>query len=189
MSLQSVTISSWRLECWTRFRIQTFTDCHIFHRKFIGVCLKCTCVTFFSTRWFSNYTKSEETLKKKSFVEAMFLHTYFIWRQIPVISLPQWWAAHAEIKVPSVDNTELQGSPFKAWSRSVYSHTCYAYCQGFLPSLFLPFRSIHLHFFKNLSWFFLCWLWLTHGSCVGPQNKIGHPDRGRFLCWVPTEYK
>ena len=22
--------------------------------------------------------------------------------------------------------------------------------------------------------FSLCWLWLTHGSCVGPQNKIGH---------------
>ena len=46
---------------------------------------------------------------------------------------PQWGAADAEIKVPSVENTELKGSPFKAWSRSVYSHTCYAYCQGFLP--------------------------------------------------------
>ena len=23
-------------------------------------------------------------------------------------------------------------------------------------------------FFQNLSRFFLCWLWLTHGSCVGP---------------------
>ena len=47
--------------------------------------------------------------------------------------------------VPSGENTELKRSPFKAWSRSVYSHTCYAYCQGFLPCLFLPFRSIHLH--------------------------------------------
>ena len=36
-----------------------------------------------------------------------------------------------------------------AWSRSVYSHTCYAYCQGFLPYLFLHFRSIHLHFFQT----------------------------------------
>ena len=42
---------------------------------------------------------------------------------------------------------------------------------------------------QNLSRFFLCWLWLTHGSCVGPQNKIGHPARGRFPCWVPAEYK
>ena len=45
----------------------------------------------------------------------------------------QWGAADAEIKVPSDENTELKRSPFKAWSRSVYSHTCYAYCQGFLP--------------------------------------------------------
>ena len=46
---------------------------------------------------------------------------------------PQQGAADAEIKVPSVENTELKVSPFEAWSRSVYSHTCYAYCQGFLP--------------------------------------------------------
>ena len=32
-------------------------------------------------------------------------------------------AADAEIKVLSVENTELKRSPFKAWSRSVYSHT------------------------------------------------------------------
>ena len=29
---------------------------------------------------------------------------------------------HSEIKVPSVENTELKDSPFKAWSRSVYGH-------------------------------------------------------------------
>ena len=73
-------------------------------------------------------------------------------------SAPQWGAADAEIKVPSGENTELKHSPFQAWSRSVYSHTCYAYCRGVLPCLFLPFQSIHLHFFQNLSqFFFLCW--------------------------------
>ena len=46
---------------------------------------------------------------------------------------PQWGAADAEIKVLSVGNTEFKGSPFKAWSRSVYSHACYIYCQGFPP--------------------------------------------------------
>ena len=102
---------------------------------------------------------------------------------------PQWGAADAEIKVPSGEDTELKRSLFKTWSKSVYSHTCYAYCQGFLPCLFLPFQSIHLHFFQNLSRFLLCWLWLTHGSCVGPQNKIGHPAGYRFPCWVPVEYK
>ena len=102
---------------------------------------------------------------------------------------PQWGTADAEIKVPSGENTELKRYPFKAWSRSVYSHTCYAYWQGFLPCLLLPFRSIHLHFLRNPSRFLLCWLWLTHGSCVGPQNEIGHPAGCRFLCWVPAEYK
>ena len=94
----------------------------------------------------------------------------------------QWGAADAEIEVPSGENTDLKHSPFKARSRTVYSHTCYAYCQGLLPCLFLPFRSSHLLFFQNLPRFFLCWLWLTHCSCVGPQNKIGYPARSRFLC-------
>ena len=93
---------------------------------------------------------------------------------------PQWGAADAEIKVPSGENTELKCSSFTAWSRSEYSHTCCAYCQIFLPCSFLHFRSIHLHFLQNLSKFFLCWLWLTHGSCVGLQNKIGHPAWCRF---------
>ena len=70
------------------------------------------------------------------------------------ILTPQWGAADAEIKVPSGENTELKRSPFIVWSRSVYSHTCYTYCQGVLPCLFLPFQSIHLHFFQNLSQFF-----------------------------------
>ena len=71
-----------------------------------------------------------------------------------LIPLPAVGAADAKIKVPSGENTELKRSPFKVWSRSVYSHTCYAYCQEFLPRLFLPFRSIHLHLFQNLSQFF-----------------------------------
>ena len=46
---------------------------------------------------------------------------------------PQQGAADTEIKVPSVGNKKLKGSPFKAWGRSVYSHIYYTYCQGFLP--------------------------------------------------------
>ena len=48
-----------------------------------------------------------------------------------------------------------------------------------------PFTCI---FSKTAPDFSLCWLWLTHGSCVGPQNKIGHPAGCRFPCWVPAEY-
>ena len=102
---------------------------------------------------------------------------------------PQWGGADAEIKVPSGENTELKPSPFKAWGRSVCSHTCYAYCQGFLHCLFLPFQSIHLHFFKNLSRVFPVLAAASTGSSVGPQNKIGHSAGRRFPCWVPAEYK
>ena len=121
------------------------------------------------------------------FVVIAYLLLFFFVFQIHLAQ--QWGAADAEIKVSSGENTELKRSPFKAWSRSVHCHACYAYCQGFLSCLFLPFWSIHLHFFQNLSRFFLCWLWLTHGSCVGKQNKIGHPAGGRLPCWVPAEYK
>ena len=79
---------------------------------------------------------------------------------------PQWGAADAEIRVPSGENTELKRSPSKAWSRSVYSHTCYAYCQGFHPCLFVPYQSIHLHFFQNLSQFFPVLAVANTGSCV-----------------------
>ena len=75
---------------------------------------------------------------------------------------PRSWEPRTQkLKVPSGENTELKRSPFKAWSRSIYIHTCYASFQGFLPCLFLPFRSIHLHFSKTSPDFFLCWLWLT----------------------------
>ena len=68
--------------------------------------------------------------------------SYHAETQFPSMT-PQWGAADAEIKVPSGENTELKRSPCKALSRSVYSHTCYAYCQGFLPCLFftLPVHS------------------------------------------------
>ena len=80
-----------------------------------------------------------------------------VWNPQPPFQYPpKWGAADAEIKAQSGENTELKRSSFKAWSRSVYSRTCYAYCQWFLLCLFLSFRSIHLHFFQNLSWFLLC---------------------------------
>ena len=68
---------------------------------------------------------------------------------------PQWGAADAEIKVPSRENTELKRSPFKARNRSVYSHTWYAYCQGFLSFLLISTLPVHSPaFFPNLSRFY-----------------------------------
>ena len=56
-----------------------------------------------------------------------------LWGNLLMDIPPQWATADAEIKVPYVENSEFKGSPFKAWSRSVYNLACYGYCQGFLP--------------------------------------------------------
>ena len=47
---------------------------------------------------------------------------------------------------------------------------------------FSPFINSPAFFSKTSPDFFLSWLWLTHGSCVGPQNKIGHTAGRRFPC-------
>ena len=65
--------------------------------------------------------------------ETLCFVSYFGQTRVSLPEPPQWGAADAEIKVPSGENTELKRSPFKAWSRSVYSQACYAYCQRFLP--------------------------------------------------------
>ena len=110
----------------------------------------------------------------------------FFQREVIMLISAQWGAADAEIKVPSGENTELKRSPFKAWSRPLYSHTCYTYCQGFLPQstnelTSLPIstlRSIHLHFLQNLSRFFpdviLCgWLGSKHQLIYVMKNRSG----------------
>ena len=61
-----------------------------------------------------------------------FLLWWLLFCKIIPEATPQWEAADADINVPSVENTELKGSPFKAWSRSVNCHVGYFYSQGFL---------------------------------------------------------
>ena len=52
--------------------------------------------------------------------------------------VPQWGVADAEIKVPSDENTELKGSPFKAWSRSVYDMHATLTARDFFLADFYP---------------------------------------------------
>ena len=127
-----------------------------------------------------SYEHQSIQIKKVFLVDLMTIIRYKFGENNVIRVDLQWGAADAEIKVPSGVNIELKRSSFKAWSRSIYSHTCYASCQGFLSCLFLSFRSFHLHLLQNLSRFLLCWLWLRHGSCGGPHNKISHPAGGRF---------
>ena len=80
----------------------------------------------------------------------------------------------AKMKVPSGENAELKRSPFKAWSRSVYSHTCYAYCRGFFPYSTLPVHSLAF-FPKPLPIFFKGWLWLTPVTLLDAGSSVEGP--------------
>ena len=77
-------------------------------------------------------------------------------QSVVLFTAPQWEAADTEIKVPSGENAELKCSPFRAWRTSVYSHTCYAYCQEFI---FLLLSTLPVHspaFFFRTSPDFSC---------------------------------
>ena len=69
---------------------------------------------------------------------------------------PQWGAAFAEIKVSSGENTELKGSPFKTWSRSVYCHPCTFTARDFFLANFYPSGPFTCLFSKTSPEFFLC---------------------------------
>ena len=97
---------------------------------------------------------------------------------------PHWGAVDAEIKVPSESLNVLRLKP----GQYIAIHATLS-DRDFFLAYFYPSGPFTCIFFPNRSLFFLCWLWLTHGSCIGPQNKIGHPAGGRFPCWVPAEYK
>ena len=49
----------------------------------------------------------------------------------------------------------------------------------FFLTFFFPSCPFTCFFFPTIYPDFFCWLWLTHGSCVGLQNK-GHLAGGRF---------
>ena len=45
--------------------------------------------------------------------------------------------------------------------------------RNFFLAYFYPFGPFTYIFSKTSPDFFLCWLWLTPGSCEGPQKKSG----------------
>ena len=66
-------------------------------------------------------------------------------------NFPQWRAADAEIKVPSIDNTELEGSPFKARGSQYITIHATLTARDFLLANFYPSDSFTCIFFQNLS--------------------------------------
>ena len=65
-------------------------------------------------------SRSSASQTSTTFFEGFLGQTPIHFFHVPYLDAPQWGAADAEIKVLSGENTELERSPFKAWSRSVY---------------------------------------------------------------------
>ena len=86
---------------------------------------------------------------------------------------PQWGTAYAEVKDPSVGNSELKVSPFKAW---VSIETCMLRVLPGISSLLISTLMVHSRAFfpKSLQVFLLLAVTNT-SSGVGPQNKTAHP--------------
>ena len=85
----------------------------------------------------------------------------------------------AEIKVPPVRTQSLKPGV----GQYIATHAMLT-ARDFFLAYFYPSGPFNCVFPKPLP-IFLCWLRLTRGSCVGPQNKIGHPVGGRFQCECP----
>ena len=102
---------------------------------------------------------------------------------------PQWGAADAEIKVSSGENTELKRFPLKPGVGQYIAIHATLTARNFFLAYFYPSGPFTCIFFQNLSQFFPVLAVANTGSCVGPQNKIGHPVGCRFPCLVPAEYK
>ena len=103
---------------------------------------------------------------------------------LPVLSLPYWsfqlyvslpprGAADAEIKVPSGENTELKHSPFKAWSRLVYSHIS----KDFFLACFYPSGPFTCTFFPKHFLILSCVVfWKVHIREVGAGRSVQDTD-------------
>ena len=111
------------------------------------------------------------------------------------ISVPPWSAPRSgelrtqKLKSLLMRTQSLKVLPLKPGVGQYIAMHATLTARDFFIAYFFPFGPFTCIFFQNPSQFLLCWLWLAHGSCVGLQNKIGHPAGCRFPCWVPTEYE
>ena len=90
--------------------------------------------------------------------------------------------ADAEIKSHLVRTLSLNVFPLKPGVGQNIAIHATLIAEDFFLAHFYPIQAIHLHFSQNLSRFFPALAVANTGSCVGPQNEIGHPAGHRFSC-------
>ena len=94
-----------------------------------------------------------------------------------------------KLKSHLVRTQSLNVLPFKPGVGQYIAIYATLTAREFFLAYFYPSSPFTCIFFQNLSRFFPVLALANTGSCVGPQNKIGHPAGCRFPCWVPAAYK
>ena len=88
----------------------------------------------------------------------------------------------AEIKVPSDENTELKGSFLKPGVGQYIAMHATLTARDFFLANFYPSGPFTCSFSKTSPRVFSVLAVAKTGSCVGQQDKIGHPAGCRFPC-------
>ena len=93
--------------------------------------------------------------------------------------VPQWGAADAEIEIPLLKTQSLKVLPLNPGvGQHIAMHATLTARDFFLANFYLSAHSPA--FFQNFSLVFPVLPVANTGSCVGLQNKIGHPAGCRF---------
>ena len=122
------------------------------------------------------------SLRLKALNNTSKFNTYTYVQIMFIIKTPQWGAADAEIKVPSDERTQsLRVLPLIPGIGQYIAIHATLTAREFFLAYFYPSSPFTCIFSKTSPDFFLLAAANT-GSCVGPQNEIGHPAGCRFPC-------
>ena len=107
---------------------------------------------------------------------------------------PYWTSRSGELQTQKlkfclVRSQSLNVLPLKSGVGQYIAIHATLTARDFFLTDFYPSGPFTCIFSQNLSQIFPALVVANTGSCVGPQNKIGHPAGIRFPCWVLAEYK
>ena len=118
-------------------------------------------------------------LKAPTSKQTMFFFLCNVASIIPC-STPEWELLRQKLKSYLVRTQSLNVLPLKPGVGQYIALHAMLTARDFFLAYFYPSSPFTCIFSRTFPDLFLCWLWLTHGSCVGPQNKIDHPAGCRF---------
>ena len=122
-----------------------------------------------------DYVRAEDELQS---ISMLFIPQVFFFLKPQLKFFLQWETADAEMKVQSGENV----LPLEPGVGQYIAIQATLTARDFFLTNFYPYGPFTCFFFQNLSRVFPVSAVANTSSCVGQQNKIGHPAGCRFLC-------